>query len=210
MALTPEERTRIYEEEKARLEAREQLATEAEHAQRKRNSAWGWWILGALVGVIAIGQGISAFNRALAPASAADSATATVAKTPEQAYLEKAAAYIGYMAQRGVDLGTAETQVQSGQLTLKELKRKFSDAELMSASARNLLSDPVPESCTKLHGMLLSNNDRFNAGCEESLEYWKDGSDDHISSGAAAIQASAELLTKANKERLRLVGGAGG
>jgi hypothetical protein len=63
MELTPEERTRIYNEEKARLEAQQQIQAEQEQAQHKKNAGWARVGGAVLAGIILLLCVLGAFPK---------------------------------------------------------------------------------------------------------------------------------------------------
>lgn len=68
--LTPEERDRIYQEEKARHEARQRLAEQDAEAKKKSKFGWGkyfLWVIGVVVAIQAIAYGSASYKAALAP-----------------------------------------------------------------------------------------------------------------------------------------------
>ena len=72
MDLTPEERQRIYLEEKARVESRQRLLEEAFPEPKKKSGRLKWWLLGFL-GLVIVGAILAQPNQ-----------PPPVAKTPAQ------------------------------------------------------------------------------------------------------------------------------
>lgn len=80
MTLTPEERTKIYEEERARVEVREAATEIADRLRRRRRNLWFLWLIGAPLTAYAIWVGVTAFRSALDFSAADSSATISPAK----------------------------------------------------------------------------------------------------------------------------------
>jgi hypothetical protein len=199
--ITPEEKRRIYEEEKVRLEAQQKLAKE----KKPKQQGMGCLLVIILIGVIWISNEVSSCGSSKPSASATPATeTKTTASTVgassayqgEKNYISSAGGYLQSLNEYGSQLGRVMAGASTGQSTLGEIKQEIQRVKSILDAAwygdyqkyppaspeQNALHVRITE-CRRLH----------DSGFKEMLVYWKDGNEAHLESGLQAFQRGVRL-----------------
>jgi len=202
--LTPEEKKRIYEEEKFRLETQQKLAKQ----KKSKQQGMGCLLVLALIAVIWISNEVSSCgsSKPSAPATQAPTTktSASIAATGsafqgEKNYISSAGGYLQSLNEYGSQLAQTMAGASTGESTLGEIKQQIQRVKSILDAAwygdyqkyppaspeQNALHVKITE-CRRLH----------DSGFKEMLVYWKDGNEAHLGSGLPAFQRGVLLCNE--------------
>jgi hypothetical protein len=222
--LTPEEREKIYLEEKARIEVREQLERERLAKGEKNSSSESESVpvelakqgkekknfpLIVLISVcFVIGWKLVTF---LGSSNSPEVLPKQMPKDSKVAFIEAAGGYLKSQNSEGMKVAQAMNGLNTGETTMTEVKNSIEDSKSLVSAAwegdylhyGNLV---VPDMFADIDKRIRRSHSLREAAYNEYLSYWIDQDTNHIKSASKTFKLSEEIaqsIVKDLTERMR-------